>query len=341
MIETAGQACPPYETLGRRAGETVSGSRQQGGGSGQPSAPAGYRYLPSQMAERLRGVEIAVHRPMDGSHQGLHRSSAFGSSVEFAEYREYVPGDPIARIDWPVYARSDRYVIRRFHEDVSIRCYVMLDISGSMRYKQDGPLPKSQYACYLAAALMYLMVRQGDTVSLITFDDRIRQYYEPSGSFVGLKPMLLGLEKIEPACPESTAGRPKSKGNIEAALHSAAELIKGKAFVIVISDLLEEPERILRGVNHLHYDGKQITLFHVLDPAEMRMSMTGLVDVISLETAEKITVDFRQIRDVYLEQLHFYLDELRSGCQKIRAEYILTETRTEVVNVVLQRSRMV
>ena len=330
MIEPAGQA-----------GEAGSGSRQQGGGSpvpaqpqmqaGPPSAEAGYRYLPSQMAERLRGVEIAVHRPMDGSHQGLHRSSAFGSSVEFAEYREYVPGDPIARIDWPVYARSDRYVIRRFHEDVSIRCYIMLDISGSMKYKQDGPLLKSEYACYLAAALMYLMIRQGDTVSLITFDDRIREYYEPSGSFVGLKPMLLGLEKIEP----------KTKGNIEAALHSAAELIKGKAFVIIISDLLEEPESILRGINHLHYDGKQITLFHVLDPAEMRMSMTGLVDVISLETGEKITVDFRQIRDVYLEQLHFYLDELRSGCQKIRAEYILTETRTEVVNVVLQRSRMV
>lgn len=311
--------------------EPVGQASEAGARSGRPSAPVGYRYLPSQMAERLRGVEIAVHRPMDGSRQGLHRSPAFGSSVEFAEYREYVPGDPIARIDWPVYARSDRYVIRRFHEDVSIRCYIMLDISGSMKYKQDGPLQKSEYACYLAAALMYLMVRQGDTVSLITFDDRIREYYEPSGSFVGLKPMLLGLEKVEP----------KNKGDIEAALHSAAELAKGRAFVIVISDLLGEPESILRGINHLHYDGKHITLFHVLDPAEMRMSMTGLVDVISLETKEKITVDFRQIRDAYLEQLHLYLDELRSGCQKIRAEYILTETRAEVVDVILQRSRMV
>ncbi len=91
-----------------------------------------YRYLPARLAERLRGVEIGVRRPMDGTKQGLHRSPAFGSSVEFAEYREYRPGDPIARIDWPVYARSDRYVIRRFHEDVSIRCYVLLDISGSM-----------------------------------------------------------------------------------------------------------------------------------------------------------------------------------------------------------------
>lgn len=291
----------------------------------------GYRYLPPQMAERLRGVEIAVRRPMDGSRQGLHRSPAFGSSVEFAEYREYVPGDPIARIDWPVYARSDRYVIRRFHEDVSIRCYIVLDISESMKYRQGGPLTKSEYACYLAAALMYLMVKQGDTVSLITFDDRIRQYHEPAGSFVGLKPMLLGLEEIEP----------KKKSNIEAGLHSAAELIKGRALVILISDLLQEPKNILRGINHLYYDGKEITLFHILDPAEMQMPRAGLVNVSALETGKKIMVDFRQIRDAYLKQLRLYLDELRAGCQEIRAEYILTETRREVIDVILERSRMV
>jgi len=291
----------------------------------------GYRYFPPRMAERLRGVEIGVRRPMDGSHQGLHRSPAFGSSVEFAEYREYAPGDPVARIDWPVYARSDRYVIRRFHEDVSIRCYIMLDISASMKYQQDGAMQKSEYACYLAAGMMYVMVQQGDTVSLITFDDQIREYYEPSGSFVGLKPMLQGLEKIEP----------KNKGNIEAALHSAAELIKGKALVVVISDLLEEPEGILQGVNHLYYDGKEITLFHILDPAEMNMSVTGLADVTSLESKEKVTVDFRRIRDAYLEQLRLYLDELRSGFQKTRSEYILTETRTEVYDAILHRSRMV
>ena len=291
----------------------------------------GYRYLPPRMAERLRGVEIGVRRPMDGSHQGLHRSPAFGSSVEFAEYREYTPGDPVARIDWPVYARSDRYVIRRFHEDVSIRCYIMLDISASMKYQQDGALQKSEYACYLAAGMMYVMVQQGDMVSLITFDDQIRDYYEPSGSFVGLKPMLQGLEKVEP----------KNKGSIEAALHSAAELIKGKALVVVISDLLEEPGSILQGINHLYYDGKEITLFHILDPAEMNMSITGLADVTSLESKDKITVDLKAIRDAYLEQLRLYLDELRSGFQKTRSEYILTETRTEVYDAILQRSRMV
>ena len=295
------------------------------------SQATAYRYLTQQMVDRLRGVELGVRRPMDGSHQGMHRSPAFGSSVEFAEYREYVPGDPITQIDWSVYARTDRYVIRKYHEDVSIRCYILLDTSESMKYKHKGLMTKAEYGCYIAAGLMYLMTGQSDTVSLITFDSEIREYYEPAGSFVGLKPMLLGLEKVEP----------KGASDIEASLHAAAELIKGRALVIVISDLLTEPDSIMRGINHLHHDGKEVTLFHVLDPAELHMPGTGLVDVISLETNEKMTVDWGQIRGAYFEQLNLYLDELRTGCQNIRADYILVDTRTEVYDVILQRSRMV
>jgi len=133
-----------------------------------------YRYLPAHMAERLRGIEIGVRRPMDGSKQGLHRSPAFGSSVEFAEYREYMPGDPISQIDWPVYARSDRYVIRRFHEDVSIRCYVLLDISGSMGYKGSGAMSKIEYASYLAASMLYVMIQQSDTRYAATTNRPVR-----------------------------------------------------------------------------------------------------------------------------------------------------------------------
>jgi len=291
----------------------------------------GYRYLPPQMAERLRGLEISVRKPMDGSHQGLHRSPSFGSSVEFAEYREYAHGDPIARIDWPVYARSDRYVIRQFHEDVSIRCHILLDTSASMGYQEGGPMSKMEYGCYLAAAIMYAMVQQGDTVSLITFDNQIRRHYEPTGTFVGLRPMLLGMEEIEPA----------GEGNIEAALHTAAELSKGKMLVVVVSDLLQEPDGILRGIHHLHHDGKDVTLFHVLDQAELYLPMSGLAEVVSIETREKLTVDFRQVRDAYLEQIHLYLEQLRRGCQEVRADYILAETRMDVYDAILKRSRAV
>jgi len=289
-----------------------------------------YRYLPAHMAERLRGIEIGVRRPMDGTKQGLHRSPAFGSSVEFAEYREYMPGDPIARIDWPVYARSDRYVIRRFHEDVSIRCYVMLDISGSMGYKGSGTMSKIEYACYLAAAMLFVMVQQSDTSSLITFDTKIRRYYEPTGTFTRLKPMLLGLDSITLS----------KEGDIESALHSAAELIKGRALVVIISDFLEEPEKIIRGINHLYHDGKEVTLFHVMDPTELNMKISGLVEVVSMEQEGKLVVDFGRIKESYLRQLRIHLDQLRTGCQRIRADYIFADTGMEVYDAILQRRKI-
>ena len=290
-----------------------------------------YRYLPAHMAERLRGIEIGVRRPMDGSKQGLHRSPAFGSSVEFAEYREYMPGDPISQIDWPVYARSDRYVIRRFHEDVSIRCFVLLDISGSMGYKGSGAMSKIEYASYLAAAMLYVMIQQSDTSSLITFDTEIHSYYEPTSTFTRLKPMLLELENL-------TLG--KEEGDIEATLHSAAELIKGRALVIIISDFLEEPEKIIRGINHLHHDGKEVTLFHIVDTTEVNMPLSGLLDVVSMEGQGKLIVDFGLIKESYLKQLRLYLDQLRAGCQRIRADYIFADTGMDVYDAILQRSKI-
>jgi uncharacterized protein (DUF58 family) len=289
-----------------------------------------YRYLPAHMAERLRGIEIGVRRPMDGSKQGLHRSPAFGSSVEFAEYREYMPGDPIAQIDWPVYARSDRYVIRRFHEDVSIRCYVLLDISGSMGYKGSGAMSKIEYASYLAASMLYVMIQQSDTSSLITFDSQIRSYHEPTGTFRRLKPMLLDLENL-------TLGK---AGDIEAVLHNAAELIKGRALVMIISDFLQEPEKIIRGINHLYHDGKDVTLFHLMDPTEMNMAISGLVEVVSMEQEGKLIVDFGRIKESYLKQLRLYLDQLRTGCQRIRADYIFADTGMDVYDAILQRRKI-
>ena len=282
------------------------------------------------MAERLRGIEIGVRRPMDGSKQGLHRSPAFGSSVEFAEYREYMPGDPISQIDWPVYARSDRYVIRRFHEDVSIRCYVLLDISGSMGYKGSGAMSKIEYASYLAASMLYVMIQQSDTSSLITFDSQIRSYHEPTGTFTRLKPMLLDLENL-------TLGK---AGDIEAVLHNAAELIKGRALVIIISDFLQEPEKIIRGINHLYHDGKDVTLFHLMDPTEMNMAISGLIEVVSMEQEGKLIVDFGRIKESYLKQLRLYLEKLRTGCQRIHADYIFADTGMDVYDAILQRRKI-
>lgn len=287
-----------------------------------------YRYLPPQMAEHLQNLGIAVRKQMDGGMQGLHRSHAFGSSVEFAEYRPYVQGDPVERIDWSVYARTDRYVIRRFHDEVNIRAHVLLDTSESMSYAEQGAMSKMEYGCYLAASIMYMMINQGDSAGLMTFDDKVRNIYEPSSSFVGLRPMLLGLEDIEP----------QGQSNIESALHKAAEIIKGRSLVVIISDLLQDPRQTLQGIGHLCYDGKDVTVFHVLDPGELRLPDEGLIEVEFLETREKMSVDIAEFRELYLQRIREYLDEVRIGCTNEGAHYILVDTSTDIQDVLHRRA---
>ncbi|MDE0867268.1 MAG: DUF58 domain-containing protein, partial [Rubripirellula sp.] len=144
-----------------------------------------------------------------------------------AEYREYMQGDPIERIDWNVYARTDRYVIRRFHDEVNVRASILLDTSESMSFKNMGSMSKMDYGCHLAAALMYVLVNQGDSASLITFDDDLREIFEPAASFGTLCPLLQGLEEI----------KPQRESHIEKALSKATEFIRGRSLVVVISDL--------------------------------------------------------------------------------------------------------
>jgi uncharacterized protein (DUF58 family) len=289
---------------------------------------ATYKFLPNQLAERLRTMGIAVKKQMDGGMTGLHRSPTFGSSVEFAEYRSYVPGDPIRRIDWAVYARTDRYVIRRFHDEVSVNSHVILDISESMRYQQDGPMTKMDYACYLAAGFMYMMIQQGDTTSLMTFDSEIRERHEPAATLGSLRPILGSLEEIKPTRP----------GNIEKCLHDAAEMIPGRALVAIISDLLQEPTEVLKGIGHLTHEGKDVTVFHVLDNGELHLPLKGLLNVKFLEGGPGMTVDMAQVREAYLDRLHQYLDQVRTGCSNAGADYFLFDTRTDVRDALLKRS---
>jgi uncharacterized protein (DUF58 family) len=286
-----------------------------------------YKYLPAQMADRLRGLGIAVRKQMEGGMQGLHRSPTFGSSVEFAEYRAYTPGDPIRRIDWAVYARTDRHMIRQFHDEVNVRAHVLLDISESMSYRDQGSMRKLDYACYLAAGIMYLMVQQRDSTSLVTFDDEIRQIFDPAASFAGLKPMLLALEEIAP----------RREGNIEKALHAVADRISGRCLIVLISDLLQEPKEVLRGIGHLAHDGKDVTIFHVLDSGELRLPVDGLYEIEALETREKMLVDLALVRERYLQRVRGYLNEVRTGCSGAGADYFLVDTQTDLRDALLRR----
>jgi len=283
--------------------------------------PLDYRYLPPRLAEQIRSFRMAVRRPVHGQREGRHRSPHHGSSVEFAEYREYTPGDPIQLLDWAVYARSDRHVIRQYHEATNLRAYVLLDTSRSLLFRDRGPVAKIDYAASLAAGLMFIFVNQGDSVSLMTFDATLQRVFEPVGTVEGLRPLLRALEAIVPA----------GRGDIEAALHTAAERIPSKSLVIVISDLLDRPDRVMRGIRHLHHNGHNILILQVLDPGELNLSFAGVVELRDLETGGTMVVDADEVRPAYESALARYFSSLKAGFSDCLADYHLMDTDRPVV----------
>ena len=279
-----------------------------------------YRFLPAELADRLRTLNLTVGRFVEGPGQGSHRSPHFGSSVEFAEYREYTPGDPPNRIDWAVYARSDRYMIRRYQEETNLRAYLLLDTSESMAFGEQGQFTKLQYACHVAAGLMYLLVSQGDAVGLSAFDTALRGGFPPAGSEERLRDMLLSLEDLEPS----------GRSDFEGVMNAVAERIHSRSLVIILSDLLQDPAVFLRGLRRLHHDRHALMVLHVLDPAELHLTAGGLAEYRELETGAKMIVEVDEMRDTYASEVQRYIEEVRRGCAACLAAYHLIDTRAPV-----------
>jgi uncharacterized protein (DUF58 family) len=283
------------------------------------TAPA-YKFLPAQLAERIRGLGLSVRCPVEGSVQGLHRSPHHGSSVEFADYREYARGDPPSLIDWAIYARSDRYVIRRYQEETNLRAHLLLDISESMNFREAGLHSKMDYACYLAAALMLVLLGQSDSAGLTLFNDESRRAFPPVSSLNGLRPLLLALEEIKPS----------GRSQIEQTLHQTAERIQRRSLVILISDLLQDPAGIIRGIQHLRHHKHEVLVLQPLDAAELNLSFGGLAELRELETGARLPVAADDIREAYAGEVRKFLDEIRRGCSGSLADYQLIDTRTPV-----------
>lgn len=255
-------------------------------------------------------VGLRARIAVEGFVQGLHKSHLKGFNVEFADFREYVKGDDIRHIDWRVYARTDRYYIRQFEEETSMRAYLIVDRSRSMEYGE-GDAQKLNYACRVAAAISYMLVKQGDAVGLITFDKGVSQYLPPRSSPQQLRRIWNVLETLEGAGPT----------NIPETLHGLASTIKRRGLIILISDLLETPQHILRSLVHFRRKRFEVIVFHVLTRNEMELPFSGDFRFRDMENAEIVEASTRAIRVAYQREVEQYINEIERGCRQGNIDY--------------------
>jgi uncharacterized protein (DUF58 family) len=280
-------------------------------------------------------MQLLAKVVVEGFILGLHRSPYRGFSVEFAEYRQYSPGDEVKHVDWKVFAKTDRYYLKQFEEETNLACYIILDASGSMAYssRQDGP-SKLQYAKCMAACLAYFTMRQRDATGLMVFDDKVRTMLPPRGRQSHLTRILGELENLE-AGGETNISRP---------LHDLAEGLRRRGLIVLISDLIDDPESVLSALQHFRFLGHDVIVFHVMDNAELTFPFDSLTEFTDLETAQKAMITPEGMRPVYMEQIGRFLTACEKGCAAIRADYRLFDT-TKPLELALseylyRRSRM-
>ena len=275
------------------------------------------RFLDPATLARLGTLELKARTVVEGFLSGLHRSPFKGFSVEFAEYRQYLPGDDLSTIDWKVYARSDRYYVKKFEEETNVDCHLLLDVSASMGYQSRG-LTKLRYGSMLAASLAYLMNRQRDAVALTTFDDTIATMLPPSARPSHLRSVLMTLETL-------TLGM---RTDVSKPLHLLADGIKRRGLVVLISDLLDEPERVIDGLRHFRFRGSDVIVFHLLDPAELTFPFDRAARFRDIELGDELIAVPAVVRQRYLDELNQAIARYRQELGSAGIDYELIDTST-------------
>jgi uncharacterized protein (DUF58 family) len=274
------------------------------------------KYLRPEVIRQISRLDLRAQFIVKGFLQGLHASPFQGFSVEFSEHRKYTPGDDPADIDWLVYAKTDKYYIKKFEAETNITGYLVMDLSRSMGYTYRQELTKFEYGICLAAALCYLMVHQQDPVGLITFDEQIRQSLPARSKRSQIGHVLSLLAKLQPT----------GKTDIAKSLHQIAAMLKHRSLVMIFSDLFAEPEGVLQSLRRLRHGGHDVILFHILDEAEVRFPFEGMVEFEEPETADKIQVDANDFRADYQSEVRKFCDDYRRHCFQSGIDYVGLDT---------------
>lgn len=277
---------------------------------------------------RITGLELRARQIVEGFITGLHKSPYYGFSVEFAEHRPYNTGDEIRHIDWKVYGKSERYYVKQFEEETNMRCYILLDISSSMKFKYYASWTKLTYAVHLAAALAILMQRQRDACGLIPFDSEIKEFISAKSSYSHLK-ILLDLLEQYAAMPADDG---EQKGTASASvIHQLAERLRKRSFVVIISDLFENVnkyEELLSALKHLRHERHEVVLFNVLEfRSERQLDLPDhLFSFRDLENGRSIDVIPSQIRNDYKLKLKNYVKGFKKSCSEANIDFVEIDT---------------
>jgi len=290
-------------------------------------------YLRPDVIQEIARLDLKAKFIVQGFISGLHDSPYYGFSSEFSEHRKYTIGDDPKGIDWNVFARTDRFYIKRFQAETNLDCHILLDVSESMAYKYGRSPTKMDYSIYMAAALGYLMTAQQDAVGLVTFDQQLCNIVPPGSKRSHLIAMLGVLASALRHRPSRMAF----------CLHQAAEMLRKRALVIVFSDLIpaddEEQEHVIDGLRHLRYRGHDVICFQVLDHAEVTFPFEGPVQFVDVETSRPLRADAEGVAEAYRQEVRGFVERYRKACQADRIDFVQVDTSEPFDHVLLSYLR--
>ena len=274
-------------------------------------------FLDPRVLARLQGLELRARRVVEGYVAGLHRSPFHGFSVEFAEHREYTPGDDLRYVDWKVFGKTDKVYLKQYEEETNLISYLLLDVSESMRYQSpEAPMSKLEYGQCVAASLAYLVLHQRDSVGLVTFDNTIRNFIRPSSNPSQLQKLLQTIRDVVP----------EQKTQTGPIFHDLAERLTRRGIVIVISDLFDDVDQMLTGLKHFRHCRHDVIVLHVLDRAEVEFPFRQTTMFQGFEDLGNVLTEPQNLRKAYRAEVDSFLNHVQSGCRSQQADYLQVYT---------------
>jgi uncharacterized protein (DUF58 family) len=274
------------------------------------------QYLKPEVIRQVARLDLRAKFIVEGFLSGLHSSPFQGFSVEFSEHRKYTPGDDLKDLDWNVYAKTEKYYIRKYQAETNLTGYLVMDLSKSMAYTYRQELTKFEYGICLAAALGYLMIHQQDPVGLAAVDDRIQAMLPPKSKRTQLASIISLLSNLKPSGATDLAN----------GLNQLSGLIRGKGLVMIFSDLLTDTDSLMKSLYRLRHGGHEVIVFHILDEAEVNFPFQGLIEFEDVEGPDTLELDAKGIRNDYLEAIGEFRSKMKEDCTKSNIDFVEMDT---------------